>query len=104
MLREFAIRRDSGGAGAQPGGDGLLRAIEFLHPMHIAIVSNHRRQGPPGMAGGGAGKAGINMLVRADERIEYLPGIAEADLAAGDLLIIATPGGGGFGRPSSQTR
>ena len=104
LLREFAIRRDSGGAGAQPGGDGLLRAIEFLHPMHIAIVSNHRRQGPPGMAGGGAGKAGINMLVRADERIEYLPGIAEADLAAGDLLIIATPGGGGFGRPSSQTR
>jgi 5-oxoprolinase (ATP-hydrolysing) len=104
LLREFAIRRDSGGAGAQPGGDGLLRAIEFLHPMHIAIVANHRRQGPPGLTGGAPGKAGINMVVRADEQIEYLPGIAETDLAAGDMLIIATPGGGGFGRPTSQTR
>ncbi len=99
LVREFALRRGSGGAGAQPGGDGLVRAIEFLEPMHAAIVANHRSAGPPGLAGGESGKAGLNMIVRSDDGVEYLPAIAEADLGTGDLLVIATPGGGGFGKP-----
>ncbi|UCG72232.1 MAG: hydantoinase B/oxoprolinase family protein [Chromatiales bacterium] len=97
LVREFALRRDSGGAGAQPGGDGLVRAIEFLEPMHAAIVANHRAAGPPGLAGGEPGKAGINMIVRADDTVEHLGAIAEAELQPGDMLVIATPGGGGYG-------
>lgn len=97
LVREFALRRDSGGAGSQRGGNGLVRAIEILAPMHAAIVANHRTAGPAGLAGGGAGKAGINMVVRADGSVEYLPGIVEVELAAGDMLVIATPGGGGYG-------
>ena len=100
LVREFALRRGSGGAGAQPGGDGLVRAIEFLQPMHAAVVANHRAAGPPGLAGGEPGKAGINMIVRADDSVEYLPAVAEADLQAGDMLVIATPGGGGYGKPA----
>ena len=104
LLREFAIRRDSGGKGAQPGGDGLVRAIEFRVPMQAVIVSNHRSKGPAGLAGGGPGKAGINMIVRTDDSVEYLPAVAEAELDAGDMLVIATPGGGAYGEPTSQTR
>jgi 5-oxoprolinase (ATP-hydrolysing) len=98
LVREFALRRDSGGKGRQCGGDGLVRALEFTSPMHASVVANHRAAGPPGLAGGEAGKPGINMILRADDSVEYLPAIAEADLAPGDVLVIATPGGGGYGR------
>jgi 5-oxoprolinase (ATP-hydrolysing) len=97
LLREFSIRPNSGGAGRWPGGNGLLRAIEFEQPMQAAIVSNHRRRGAPGLAGGGPGRPGANLLVKADGFVEQLPAVAEVTVAAGDMLVIATPGGGGYG-------
>jgi 5-oxoprolinase (ATP-hydrolysing) len=97
-LREFAIRRGSGGAGAQRGGDGIVRRIEFLQPVDVSIVSQRRGPfAPYGFAGGAPGSLGENTLVRADGAIEKLAGQAQFTAHAGDVLTIATPGGGGWG-------
>ena len=101
LLREFSIRHGSGGAGRHTGGNGVIRAIEFTEPMRAAIVSNHRIRGPAGLAGGHPGKPGINMLVRSDGQVERLPAIAQLEIAPGDMVVIATPGGGGYGAPGS---
>jgi 5-oxoprolinase (ATP-hydrolysing) len=93
------IRRGSGGAGRHRGGDGVVRRLLFTAPVSAALLSNRRIVPPFGLAGGGAGQAGMNRVLRADGRIEPLPGSAEFELANGDTLEIATPGGGGFGSP-----
>ncbi|MFV2073099.1 MAG: hydantoinase B/oxoprolinase family protein [Thermoanaerobaculales bacterium] len=96
-LHRFALRRGSGGAGRWPGGDGLVREIEFLAPLSVAILSQHRQAGPYGMAGGETGAPGRQTLVRADgERRELAP-IDGCDVVAGDRIVLETPGGGGFG-------
>ncbi len=97
LLREFRYRRGSGGAGRQRGGDGLVRRIEFLRPMTAAILSNHRRIAPFGLAGGGDGATGINRLESAAGASRELPGCASVEVNAGDVLVIETPGGGGYG-------
>ena len=97
LLESFAIRRGSGGAGAWRGGDGTVRRIRFLSPMNAAILSNRRALAPPGLAGGGDAKPGINRVERADGTIEELPASAEIALAPGDVVVIETPGGGGYG-------
>ncbi len=97
-LERFAIRRGSGGAGAHRGGDGAVRAIRFLAPMQAGILSNRRRVPPAGLAGGGAAMAGVNKVVRAGGGEEVLSATASADLAAGDMFVIETPGGGGYGQ------
>jgi 5-oxoprolinase (ATP-hydrolysing) len=94
---KFAIRRGSGGAGRWRGGDGVVRAIEFLMPMQAAILSNRRRVAPLGLAGGLPGACGRNYVLRGDGRIEELPATAAVELAAGDRFVIETPGGGGYG-------
>jgi len=94
----FAIRRGSGGEGQFRGGDGVIREIEFLEPMHASILSGRRRVAPSGLAGGGAAQRGRNAVIRASGRIEHLEGTAAIDLAAGDRMLIETPGGGGYGR------
>jgi len=99
LLREFSVRENSGGNGRWRGGDGVVRGIEFRVPMRAAIVSNHRARGASGLAGGGDGRPGKNLLVRPDGVVRELPAVAEIELEAGDLLVIATPGGGGYGRP-----
>jgi 5-oxoprolinase (ATP-hydrolysing) len=96
-IRNFAIRRGSGGAGRWRGGDGVVREIEFLEPMQAAILSNRRRVPPAGLAGGAAGACGRNYVVRADGRREELAATAVVGLAAGDRFVIETPGGGGYG-------
>jgi 5-oxoprolinase (ATP-hydrolysing) len=98
LLREFALRTGSGGAGAFRGGDGLVREIEFREPMTAAILSNHRRVAPFGLAGGGPGAVGVNRLLRRDGSSEPLQATAEFAVDAGDRLRIETPGGGGYGR------
>ncbi|MCP9838706.1 hydantoinase B/oxoprolinase family protein [Cyanobium sp. N.Huapi 1H5] len=98
-LESFAIRRGSGGAGRWPGGDGVLRRLRFLAPMTVAILSGSRRVPPFGLAGGGDGAVGRNRLERADGRLEELAGCDQVGVQPGDLLEIATPGGGGFGAP-----
>ena len=97
LLREFRYRRGSGGQGRHRGGDGLVRRIVFRAPMTVAILSNHRRIAPFGLAGGGPGATGVNRLVRAGGHVVVLPACAAEDVAAGDEIVIETPGGGGFG-------
>ena len=99
LVEHFGIREGSGGAGRHRGGDGVIRIIRFLQPMTAAILSNHRRIRPFGLAGGEAGAPGRNRLRRADGSEEILGATAQVEVAAGDALIIETPGGGGYGRP-----
>ncbi len=97
----FALRRGSGGAGHYCGGDGVVRKLRFLEPMTATLLSNHRETEPYGLAGGHAGQRGENSLVRADGTRILLRGNDEVQVAAGDAVIIKTPGGGGFGSPDS---
>ena len=97
LLREFRYRRGSGGAGRNRGGDGLVRALAFRAPMTVAVLANHRRVAPFGLAGGGPGATGITRIERADGSVEVLASCAWAEVAAGDAVVIETPGGGGFG-------
>ena len=96
-LDSYTIRRNSGGAGQWRGGDGGVRRIRFLETMTAAILSGHRRVPPYGMAGGTAGATGRNAVERSDGRIEELPACASTEMQPGDVFIIETPGGGGFG-------
>ncbi|MFF9121428.1 hydantoinase B/oxoprolinase family protein [Streptomyces massasporeus] len=99
-LEEFAVRRGSGGAGRWHGGDGAVRRIRFLEPMTVSTLSQHRRVPPYGMAGGEPGALGANRVEHADGTVTALGGSDSADLVPGDVLVIETPGGGGYGPPS----
>ncbi|MFD8234821.1 hydantoinase B/oxoprolinase family protein [Streptomyces sp. NPDC059696] len=99
-LEEFAVRRGSGGAGRWPGGDGAVRRIRFLEPMTVSTLSQHRRVAPYGMAGGEPGALGANRVEHTDGTVTELAGSDSADLVTGDVLVIETPGGGGYGPPS----
>ncbi|MDM7953738.1 MAG: hydantoinase B/oxoprolinase family protein [Cyanobium sp. CZS 25K] len=96
-LERFAIRHGSGGSGRWRGGEGVVRRLRFLAPMTVALLSGSRRVAPFGLAGGGDGAVGRNRLERADGRLEELAGCAQVSVLPGDLLEIATPGGGGYG-------
>jgi 5-oxoprolinase (ATP-hydrolysing) len=97
ILRRFALRRDSGGAGRHRGGDGLVREIEFRAPVTVSLLCERRTRAPFGLFGGAPGAPGRNRVVRADGRVEELTGKCRVDLAPGDRLVVETPGGGGFG-------
>ncbi|MBB5931680.1 hydantoinase B/oxoprolinase family protein [Streptomyces echinatus] len=101
-LEEFAVRRGSGGAGRWRGGDGAVRRVRFLEPMTVSTLSQHRRVPPYGMAGGAPGALGANRVERADGSVTELGGSGSADVAPDDVLVIETPGGGGYGRPSPE--
>jgi 5-oxoprolinase (ATP-hydrolysing) len=98
-LESYEIRQGSGGAGRWHGGNGGVRRIRFLEPMTASILSNGRKHGAFGMAGGQPGQVGQNVVVRSDGRIEALGHIGQADMQPGDIFEIHTPGGGGFGTP-----
>lgn len=100
LLEQFAIRRGSGGAGAQSGGDGTVRRLRFLWPLRAGILSNRRIVAPFGLAGGADGRVGVNRVERADGGIEPLASTARIDMGVGDVLVIETPGGGGYGEGS----
>ena len=98
-LESYAIRSGSGGAGRWRGGDGGIRRIRFLEAMTASILSNGRRHGAFGMSGGEAGAVGENWIERVDGRIERLEHLAEVDMQPGDIFVVCTPGGGGYGAP-----
>ncbi|MEV6665863.1 hydantoinase B/oxoprolinase family protein [Streptomyces nigra] len=98
-LDEFAVRPGSGGAGRWRGGDGAVRRIRFLEPMTVSTLSQHRRVPPYGMAGGAPGALGGNRVEHADGTVTTLAGSDSADVGPGDVLVIETPGGGGYGPP-----
>ena len=99
-LESFSIRPGSGGRGRHWGGDGVVRRIRFLEPMTAAILSDHRRVPPFGQAGGEPGALGKNAIERADGTVQVLGGTDSAEMAVGDVFVIETPGGGGFGPPA----
>ncbi|MBD0335417.1 MAG: hydantoinase B/oxoprolinase family protein, partial [Cyanobacteria bacterium Co-bin13] len=97
LLREFSIRRGSGGRGRYRGGNGIVRRLEFREPMTAAILSSHRLVPPFGLAGGEPGHVGENTVERADGAIAILGSQATVEVEVGDVVAIATPGGGGYG-------
>ena len=98
-LESFEIRAGSGGPGRWRGGDGGVRRVRFLQAMTASILSNGRRHGAFGMAGGGAGATGENWVERVDGRVERLEHIAQIEMLPGDVFVVSTPGGGGYGAP-----
>ncbi|GAA2661544.1 hydantoinase B/oxoprolinase family protein [Streptomyces aculeolatus] len=98
-VEEFAVRDGSGGPGRWEGGRGAVRRIRFLEPMTVTLLTGHRRVAPYGMAGGGPGALGRNAMERADGTVEPLEGCDTVEAAAGDVLVVETPGGGGYGEP-----
>ncbi|MFF7926887.1 hydantoinase B/oxoprolinase family protein [Streptomyces mirabilis] len=100
QLEEFAVRTGSGGAGRWSGGDGAVRRIRFQQPMTVSTLSQHRRVPPYGMAGGEPGALGANRVERADGTVTELGASDTAEVGPGDVLVIETPGGGGYGPPS----
>ena len=99
-VEQFAVRRGSGGAGQWRGGDGASRRLRFLEPMTAGIVASRRHEGPFGLAGGASGATGEQWIER-DGDIMPMEGRDRRDLRAGDVLGIATPGGGGYGTPEA---
>ncbi|SDG77327.1 hydantoinase B/oxoprolinase family protein [Roseospirillum parvum] len=98
-IEAFSLRPGSGGAGRHKGGDGVVRRLKFLEPMTAAILSNRRRIAPYGMAGGAPGEVGRNSVERRDGTTEDLGPTARTEMNPGDVLVIETPGGGGYGAP-----
>jgi 5-oxoprolinase (ATP-hydrolysing) len=97
MIDRFAIRRGSGGRGRHRGGDGAIRHIRFRKAMTAAILSGRRIVPPFGADGGLPGQVGRNAVIRADGGIEEIAGTAVVAMDAGDVFVIETPGGGGYG-------
>ncbi len=95
-ITEFSIRRGSGGAGKWRGGDGIVREYEFLAPLTVSLLTEHRKEQPYGVLGGQPGQCGRQLLLRGDDEI-VLPGTARVDVLPGDRLRMETPGGGGWG-------
>jgi len=100
-LREFSVRAGSGGSGEYRGGDGVVRKIEFREAMSAAILSNNRTSAPFGLNGGTNGQPGRNAVERGDGTVEEFGGVLATTMAAGDVLVIETPGGGGSGTPQA---
>ena len=96
-LESYAIRPGSGGAGQWHGGNGGVRKVRFLEPMTASILSNNRIYAPFGMVGGAPGEMGKNYVIRTDGRIEHLPHVGKTEMAAGDIFVVESPGGGGYG-------
>jgi 5-oxoprolinase (ATP-hydrolysing) len=98
-LESYEIRPGSGGRGRWHGGNGGVRKVRFLEPMTAAILSNNRIYAPFGLQGGQPGALGLNTVLRADGRVERLGHIGKTEMAPGDVFVIETPGGGGYGKP-----
>ena len=99
MLESFSLGFDSGGKGKYSGGNGVIRKVRFLESMTAGILSSNRIISPFGLQGGEAGKVGKNYVERRDKTIEKLDSTAIVEMQPGDIFVIETPGGGGYGRP-----
>jgi 5-oxoprolinase (ATP-hydrolysing) len=97
-LESFAVRAGSGGRGRHRGGHGAVRRVRFLEPMTAAILSGRRLVRPHGLAGGEPGQAGVNYVLRAAGGREELGPYGQTEMAPGDVFVVESPGGGGYGR------
>jgi 5-oxoprolinase (ATP-hydrolysing) len=100
-LDAYCIRRGSGGAGLHRGGDGGDRRVRFLEPMTAVMLANHRRVAPFGVAGGKPGATGRNWVERADGGREEYGATFQVQMEPGDVFVVQTPGGGGYGSAPS---
>ncbi|MBE9121832.1 hydantoinase B/oxoprolinase family protein [Tychonema sp. LEGE 07199] len=98
LLESFAIRANSGGNGYHRGGNGVVRRVRFLESMTAGILSGRRVISPCGLHGGESGKVGRNYVERFDGNVEELGSTASVEMQPGDVFVIETPGGGGYGR------
>ena len=96
-IREYRLRRRSGGQGKFRGGDGIVRSFEATAPCQVTMISERRRHPPYGLSGGSSGKRGANYLVVRGRRSK-LPGKFSLALSSGDVILVETPGGGGWGK------
>jgi 5-oxoprolinase (ATP-hydrolysing) len=99
-LESYEINPDSGGKGKWCGGNGGVRKIRFLEMMTASVLSNNRLVPPFGCAGGQPGKCGRNYVIRSDGTRENLAFVATTTMEPGDIFVIETPGGGGYGKPA----
>ncbi len=99
-LDRYTVRPGSGGAGRWPGGCGGRRELRFLEPMTVTTLSSHRRVPPYGMAGGSPGGLGRHWIARADGSVTAMQGCDSVPVDAGDVFVLETPGGGGYGPPA----
>jgi 5-oxoprolinase (ATP-hydrolysing) len=102
-VHSHEIRSGSGGAGRWPGGNGGRRQIRFLEPMTVTMLSGHRRMPAYGMAGGRPGALGRHWIEHADGSVTSMHGCDSIAVAAGDTLVLETPGGGGYGSSGHDT-
>lgn len=97
LLHQFSVRSGSGGEGEFRGGCGTIRELEFLEPVQVSLLTQHRNNPPYGAHGGGPGASGKQFIQRANGTVEALESTAYPHLATGDRLVIQTPGGGAWG-------
>ena len=100
VLESFGVNRGSGGAGRWRGGDGTLRRIRFLEEMELTVLSHHRIIAPYGLAGGGPGRCGRNWVERAGGAVHEMGGQDHCPVGPGDVFVLETPSGGGYGSPA----
>jgi 5-oxoprolinase (ATP-hydrolysing) len=98
-LHRFEIRKGSGGKGLKRGGNGIVREFEFLKPVSLSLLTQHRVEGPYGMDGGHSGKPGRQQWVQVGGKTEELASVCGLEILPGERLILETPGGGGYGTP-----
>jgi N-methylhydantoinase B len=101
QVRRYSLRKHSGGSGKYKGGDGIFREYEFCAPAQVNILSERRRFSPYGLAGGKPGKKGKNILIHNNRKI-ILGGKASFRVNKGDVVVVETPGGGGYGKPRKK--
>jgi N-methylhydantoinase B len=100
-VREYRLRKGSGGAGKQRGGDGVVREIETLVPARMSLLCDRRKRRPYGLFGGEEGAAGSNRIISKNKTLR-VASKGSHELKAGDRIRIETPGGGGWGRQSTD--
>ena len=100
-LKNFSIRKNSGGKGLFKGGNGVVREIEFDKSMTAVILSNRRKTAPFGILDGEQGRKGINILKTTNKKIKRLNSSESLNIKEGDAIIIKTPGGGGYGKKTT---
>ena len=97
ILRQFSLRRGSGGSGEYRGGDGVVRELQFTRQLVVSILSERRAFQPWGLKGGGCGSRGVNILTTMGGKSINVGGKNTMDVRSGDKLVIMSPGGGGYG-------
>lgn len=101
LFTKYTLREGSGGKGLYRGGDGVVRAFKVLKPAKIAVLADRFRHPPYGLKGGEPGKTGCIIIVRSTGQVEVMPSKFTTDLNPNDEVVVETPGGGGWGSPSS---